>query len=1226
MRKLFTQFGFASVFVSASLMMQAQCGTSALVGSATNMFTQIRNGTNPVAADKNLNTVVFVHRNNTATFGGSSGTIRYDLSTNGGSTWTNNQGLLNPTQTTARYPNVTIYNPTGNTTPTNAYLGYMAPTTGTTWNGVVTGVRQLSGTGNTENLNQPASSQFLIPNSLVKGAPGVFWSVDGLYNGTVVTGFRIYKGTWNTSINDIQWVTNYTMSPTFNTAYDGAAHIGDYNIAFDPTGTYGWVSILTHITPGPTNYAYYPVFYKTIDGGNTWTGPIQVNLTQIPCMTSILTGTNVISTAFEHDLTVDVKGNPHLITAICNGNNAYAVYFGSTHRMFDITQMGGVWTGYDISNVNAGRGTWGTGTNSVTMDMAPQAGRSADGQKVFFTWSDNTTYTVGAANQSPNLFSRAFDVVANKWTNIKDFTSCNAAINGKVYFPHLAAEVLEPTTSSYKLPIVYGEYSTAANDPGIAANFRFLDNATFAAADFTVNQPTVAVSINEGMNWLLCPGYSKTLTITGAYTQVNWTNGSTTNTSVVNTTGTHFVGVRNGCALGIDTFYVTGLANNPVATSPSICIGNSSTLTVTGNAYGYTFTPMNVSGTVTVVSPTATSIYSVTGMGDGACLNTKTVQVTVNPLPVVSISGNNNVCIGSSVVQTASGASTYTWNTGPVTASVSLSPTVNTSYTVTATDVNGCVNSASKTITVNPLPTITMTGTNQVCAGSSWSLTAGGGVTYTWSTGSNSATIVQTPTAATAGNITVSGTDANGCINATGTNYTVFALPTPTAAANPACIGDAIIFGGTSAVTYTWTGPAAFTSNLATPTISPASLMNAGNYTYGITDVNGCSGLTTMNATVNPLPSVSIAGSSTVCGGSVLTQTASGATTYTWSTGATTNPVNLTPLVSAGYTVTGEDMNGCTNTATTFITVFDPPSIVITGNNPICIGATSTQSVSGANTYTWSTSATTSTIAVSPTVATTYTVIGEDVFGCTNTGSVSIMVNALPTLTISGANTICNGTSVTQTVTGASTYTWSTGANSSTVVLTPTANATYTVDGTDVNGCSNNAVVSVSVNALPSVSANTSNSLICPFNSVSLTGSGASTYTWNPGNINGAVISVTPNVTTTYTVTGTDANGCENMAVLTQSVATCTGIQNISASGMISVYPNPNNGSFNVEINSNVEDVQMIILNSLGQTVMAQPLKEGMNVINANTIAKGIYQYIIIGNNYPASNGKLVIE
>jgi hypothetical protein len=236
------------------------------------------------------------------------------------------------------------------------------------------------------------------------------------------------------------------------------------------------------------------------------------------------------------------------------------------------------------------------------------------------------------------------------------------------------------------------------------------------------------------------------------------------------------------------------------------------------------------------------------------------------------------------------------------------------------------------------------------------------------------------------------------------------------------------------------------------------------------------------------------------------------------------------------------------------------------------------------------------------------------------------MVNALPTLTITGANTICNGTSITQTVSGASTYTWSTGANTNTVVLTPTANATYTVDGTDVNGCSNNAVVSVSVNALPSVSANTSNSLICPFNSVSLTGSGASTYTWNPGNISGAVISVTPNVTTTYTVTGTDVNGCENMAVLTQSVATCTGIQNISASGMISVYPNPNNGSFNVEISTNVENVQMFILNSLGQTVMTQSLKEGMNVINANGLAKGIYQYVIMGNNYPASNGKLVIE
>ena len=145
-------FLFCFIF---SMNIAAQCGSQVTAGSSSNIFTQIRNSTNPVAADKNLNTIVFVHRNNANLLGGSSGNIRYDISTNAGTTWSVNLGVLNPLNSSlARYPNVTIYNPTLNLTPSNAYLGFMAATissVNSTWNGCVTGVRQLNGLGNTEN-------------------------------------------------------------------------------------------------------------------------------------------------------------------------------------------------------------------------------------------------------------------------------------------------------------------------------------------------------------------------------------------------------------------------------------------------------------------------------------------------------------------------------------------------------------------------------------------------------------------------------------------------------------------------------------------------------------------------------------------------------------------------------------------------------------------------------------------------------------------------------------------------------------------------------------------------------------------------------------------------------------------------------------------------------------------------------------------------------------------
>ena len=241
------------------------------------------------------------------------------------------------------------------------------------------------------------------------------------------------------------------MTPNFNTGLSTIPSVGDYNIAFDPTGTNGWFSFLGHISPGPSNYALYPVFYKTTNGGATWTGPFQVDLTTLSCLTANTPSPSVVTTNFEHDLTVDVNGNPHLFTTICNGSNAYGVLYTQWHHMYDITQKNGLWVAYDVANVQAGRGQWGTSPNITTQDMAPQVARSEDGTKVFFTWTDNSTYSLGQANLSPNLYGKAYNVTANTWTPIKDFSSCNSTINGSILVPHVAAEVLEPVANQYKL-------------------------------------------------------------------------------------------------------------------------------------------------------------------------------------------------------------------------------------------------------------------------------------------------------------------------------------------------------------------------------------------------------------------------------------------------------------------------------------------------------------------------------------------------------------------------------------------------------------------------------------------------------------------------------------------------------------------------------------------------------------------------------------------------------
>ena len=129
MKKLYP-FIFCAIFIFQAVgFIKAQCGSPVSGGSSSNLFTHIRNSTNPVAASKALNSIVFIHRNNAGSFGGNSGQLRYDVSFNAGATWTINQGVLNPINSNfGRYPNVAIYTPTTNTNPANAYLGYLAAT------------------------------------------------------------------------------------------------------------------------------------------------------------------------------------------------------------------------------------------------------------------------------------------------------------------------------------------------------------------------------------------------------------------------------------------------------------------------------------------------------------------------------------------------------------------------------------------------------------------------------------------------------------------------------------------------------------------------------------------------------------------------------------------------------------------------------------------------------------------------------------------------------------------------------------------------------------------------------------------------------------------------------------------------------------------------------------------------------------------------------------------
>ncbi len=214
------------------------------------------------------------------------------------------------------------------------------------------------------------------------------------------------------------------------------------------------------------------------------------------------------------------------------------------------------------------------------------------------------------------------------------------------------------------------------------------------------------------------------------------------------------------------------------------------------------------------------------------------------------------------------------------------------------------------------------------------------------------------------------------------------------------------------------------------------------------------------------------------------------------------------------------------------------------------------------------------------------------------TNLITVTVTPSPTITVNSGG-ICLGNSFTITPSGANTYTIQ-GGNA---IKTPTANATYTVVGTSSVGCvsSTFATSSVTINSLPTITANTTHTSICVGETANLNASGASTYTWNPIG-NGASISVSPTVTTTYTVTGTDINGCQNNAVVTQSVNLCAGINQLTNStNIISVFPNPSSTTLTVKTDEEIQSI--FIYNSLGALIQT----EKTNTFSVEQLSSGLY-------------------
>jgi hypothetical protein len=632
--------------------------------------------------------------------------------------------------------------------------------------------------------------------------------------------------------------------------------------------------------------------------------------------------------------------------------------------------------------------------------------------------------------------------------------------------------------------------------------------------------PSASISANGPTT--LCYGDTLTLTAhpdTGV--RYDWQNGATTQQVLITSTTSASVIVTEtltGCS---DTAYVNVVVNNlPLGTITAagptlVCSGSAFTINASGSPHskfqwfynGQPITYAVYSGSCSCYlsynvygysySSTIPGVYSALAIdtltGCTQFTNSITYAVQVPAVPIISANGGTTLCINANTLLSSGPAVSYLWSTGATTQSVIASAAG--LYTVTTTDNLGCTATSVPTlVTFYPTASITASGSSTLCAGESVNLTAHPTGTYLWSNGATTASLTGIDTS---GTFTVTVTDVNGCTSVSPpVNVIVNALPSGSISANGSttvCLGNNVGINATGSphTIFKWYfngSPVYYYLTTIQVTGYSFNASSSGNYSALVYDtLTGCSVFTNVIAVqVNPLPQAHIAQLTPVLcfGGNDASLQASGSGTagpysFNWNTGSA-NAI-ISSLAAGSYIVTVADINGCTDADTFAIGQPTPvapvliPQVYTGGYNISCFsGNDGSLSLSAGGTppytYSWSTGSTTSTL--SSLISGTYSVIVEDVNGCTGMDDIILIgpqpltIQLTPSLYTGGFNISCANDStgsVSSSLsggTGAMSWLWSTGATTSSA--TNLTAGTYTVTITDSTGCSASNFITLS--------------------------------------------------------------------------------------------------------------------------------------------------------------------
>jgi PKD repeat protein len=988
--------------------------------------------------------------------------------------------------------------------------------------------------------------------------------------------------------------TNATFTPTATTDWDTdtvnlASYVGSNIIVkFEVTNRYGQNLYLDDININNTAGAVASVSITSNDADNTICAGASVTFTATPTNG----GTAPVYQWQVNGSNVGTNSPTYVTTGLTNGQIVTCIM---------------------TSNLPGVTGSPAT-SNAITMTVNPIPATPTV-----------TTSSPDCTGQTISLNTPTVSGATYAWTGPASFTSSTQNPTRPAATAAMAG--------TYSVTVTVNGCTSAAGTAAVVIN------ATPATPTATASTP-------------VCVGSTITLsTPTVAGATYAWTGPSAFTSALQNPTrpsataamaGTYSVTVTtNGCtsAAGTVAVVVNNIPATPTVTSSSPdCVGQTISLntpTVAGAAYAWTGPSAFTSSTQNPTRPSATTAmagtYSVTVTVGGCTSAAGTATVVVNTVPSApTVTASSPVCAGSTITlstPTVAGA-TYAWTGPSAFTSSTQNPTrpaataaMGGTYSVTVT-TNGCTSVAgTATVVVNAMPaTPTVTSSSPDCTGQTISLStpAVAGATYAWTGPASFTSSTQNPTrpsatTAMAGTYSVTVT-VSGCTSVAGTTTVVVnstpAVPTVTAN-SPVCTGSAIVLSTptVAGATYAWTGPSSFTSSTQNPTRPSATSAMAGTYSVTVT-TNGCTSAagTAVVTVVNGPTAQASSTTPTACGASTgtitLGTTTGGTGPYIYSVNGSgfTTTTSYSGLAAGSYPVIVQDANGCQFSTTASVSNSSGPtaqsattvnSTCGNANGSINLGTTT----GGTSPYTYSVNGSgfTTTTSYTGLAAGTYPVIVQDAAGCMFTTSATVTNTPGPTAQpTSTTNSTCGGTdgtiSVGPTAGGTAPFTYSVNGSvfTTTTMYTGFAAGTYPVVVTDANGCTFNTTATVS-NTGTTPSTPTISQL-----GLDLTSSSSTGNQWyldgNP--IPGATgQTYTAIANGTYTVVVT-TGGCAS-ASSAPVVITSVGIVELNNPYGLLIYPNPNDGNFNISFHSSERgNYKIEIVNALGQLIFKDELKD----------------------------------